>query len=115
MMKAVVLERPGVLSIQDFPVPRPGEYQVLCELLYGATCSGTDLHLIDNTFPWPVQYPGILGHESIGAWLRSGPRCERTRSATWSLASARPRRPAARSASCGAGGPSTASRATTRR
>ena len=73
-MKAVILEKPGVLSIADLPVPQPGEYQVLCELLYGATCSGTDLHLIDNTFPWPQKYPAILGHESIGRVVEVGPK-----------------------------------------
>ena len=71
-MKAVILEKPGVLNIVDLPVPQPGEYQVLCELLYGATCSGTDLHLIDNTFPWPQKYPAVLGHESIGRVVELG-------------------------------------------
>lgn len=73
-MKAVVLEKPGTLAIHDLPAPKPGEYEALCEMLYGATCSGTDLHLIDNTFPWPVQYPGILGHESVGRVIEVGPK-----------------------------------------
>jgi L-iditol 2-dehydrogenase len=71
-MKAVVLEKPGVLSIWEIEQPRPGDYEVLCELLYGATCSGTDLHLINNTFPWPQKYPILLGHETIGRVVEVG-------------------------------------------
>jgi L-iditol 2-dehydrogenase len=65
-MKAAVVEKPGVLVVRDVPVPEPGDYEALCHLLYGSTCSGTDSHLIDGTFAWPQPYPGILGHESIG-------------------------------------------------
>jgi threonine dehydrogenase-like Zn-dependent dehydrogenase len=73
-VKAVVVEKPGAITIRDIPAPKPGDYQVLCRLLYGATCSGTDLHLIDGTFPWPVNYPILLGHESIGRVVEVGPK-----------------------------------------
>jgi threonine dehydrogenase-like Zn-dependent dehydrogenase len=71
-MKAAVIESPGVLKIWDIPQPVPGEYDVLCENLYGATCTGTDTHLIRNTFPWGCNYPAILGHESIGRVVECG-------------------------------------------
>lgn len=67
-MKAAVIEEPGTLMIRDLPVPEPGEYGALCELLYGATCAGTDQHLILGHPPfcnW-IKLPAILGHESIG-------------------------------------------------
>jgi len=73
-MKAAVIERPGQLVVRDVPDPEIGEYDALCALLYGATCTGTDQHLIAGRFPWPVEYPTILGHESIGRVLRVGPR-----------------------------------------
>ena len=54
-------------------MPEVGEYDALCDLLYGATCTGTDQHLIAGRFPWPVQYPTILGLESVGIGGASGP------------------------------------------
>jgi L-iditol 2-dehydrogenase len=71
-MKAAIIERPGVLTVRDIPVPAMGEYDALCEILYGATCTGTDQHLIAGRFPWPVSYPTVLGHESIGRVVAVG-------------------------------------------
>lgn len=73
-MKAAIIESPGVLTVREVPAPEVGEYDALCEILYGATCSGTDLHLIHGRFPWPVDYPTVLGHESIGRIVRLGGR-----------------------------------------
>jgi D-arabinose 1-dehydrogenase-like Zn-dependent alcohol dehydrogenase len=75
-MKAAVVEKPGVLTVREVPKPRPGPYDALCELLYGATCTGTDLHLIDAVFPWPPAYPAILGHESVGRVVETGTKVE---------------------------------------
>jgi L-iditol 2-dehydrogenase len=71
-MKAALIESPGVLVVRDIPVPAVGEYDVLCRLLYGATCSGTDQHLIHNRVPWRVNYPTVLGHESVGRATQVG-------------------------------------------
>ena len=71
-MKAAIVERPDVLAVRDIPQPQAGDYDALCELLYGATCTGTDQHLIHGRFPWPVHYPTILGHESIGRVVAVG-------------------------------------------
>lgn len=73
-MKAAIVEKPGVLVVRDIPQPEVGEYDALCDLLYGATCSGTDLHLIDGSYPWPVAYPTVIGHESIGRVVKVGPK-----------------------------------------
>lgn len=73
-MKAAVIERPGVLAVWDIPQPEMGEYDALCELLYGATCSGTDRHLLHGRFPWGVSYPTVLGHESVGRVVAVGPK-----------------------------------------
>jgi len=73
-MKAAIVETPDQLVVRDVPRPAPGEYDALCQLLYGATCSGTDWHIIRGRFPFPVQYPTVLGHESIGRVVEVGPK-----------------------------------------
>ena len=70
--KAAVVEKPGVLAVREVPMPEPGEYGSLCKMLYGATCTGTDGHLIRGRIPWPVTYPTVLGHESIGQIISVG-------------------------------------------
>jgi len=70
--RAAIVEKPGTLVVRDVPLPQVGEYDALCRLLYGATCSGTDQHLIAGRFPWPVSYPTVLGHESIGQVIQVG-------------------------------------------
>ena len=72
LVRAAVIESPGVLHVRGVALPEMGEYDALCELLYGATCSGTDQHLIAGRFPWPVHYPTVLGHESIGRVVERG-------------------------------------------
>lgn len=71
-MKALVVEHPGRLAVWDIPEPPMGEYEVRCKMLYGATCTGTDLHVIDGQFAEPVQYPSVIGHESIGEVVEVG-------------------------------------------
>jgi L-iditol 2-dehydrogenase len=71
-MKAAIVQQPGTLIVSDIPQPQMGDYDALCEMLYGATCTGTDQHLIAGHFPWPVHYPTILGHESIGRVIGVG-------------------------------------------
>lgn len=71
-MKAAIVLEPGKLTVRDVAAPQIGDYDALCELLYGATCSGTDTHLIHGHFPWPIKYPTILGHESVGRVIKVG-------------------------------------------
>ena len=71
-MKAAVVEQPGVLVVKDLPPPQVGDYDALVQMLYGATCTGTDQHLIHGRFAWPIKYPTILGHESIGRVIELG-------------------------------------------
>ncbi len=73
-MKAAVVEGPSRLVVKDIPEPVPGDYQALCELLYGATCSGTDSHIIEGAFPWISPYPTVLGHERVGRVVQLGPK-----------------------------------------
>jgi L-iditol 2-dehydrogenase len=72
-MKAAVIEGPGRLVVRDVPLPPLGEYDALCRLLYGATCTGTDHHLLAGRAAWTtVRYPTVLGHESIGQVIEIG-------------------------------------------
>jgi len=74
-MQAAIIERPGALVVRQVHDPAIGDYDALCEILYGATCTGTDGHLIHGRFPWgPVLYPTVLGHESVGRVIALGPK-----------------------------------------
>lgn len=71
-MKALVVEKPGVLKVMDVAEPPMGDYEARCENLYGATCAGTDLSVIDGKFAWGNVYPSIIGHETIGRVVEVG-------------------------------------------
>ena len=78
-MKALVVEQPGKLAVWDVPEPPMGEYEARCKMLYGATCTGTDLHVIDGKFAEPVEYPSVIGHESIGEVVEVGKKVRNLR------------------------------------
>ena len=71
-MKAAVVEGPNQLVVRDIPEPTPGEYEALCEILYGSLCSGTDTHIVACDFPWLSPRPTVLGHESIARVVEVG-------------------------------------------
>lgn len=71
-MKAAVVTKGGKLGVWDIPIPQVGPYDVLCRMCYGATCAGTDIHLMDGLHPNPVTFPTILGHESVGRVVAVG-------------------------------------------
>jgi L-iditol 2-dehydrogenase len=71
-MKSAVIEKFGSIVVRDLPDPVPGDYDVLCEVLYGSTCTGTDLHILDGVFPGTAPLPTILGHESVGRVIAMG-------------------------------------------
>lgn len=72
-MKAAVVEGPNCLVVKEVAEPpAQNEYQAKCAILFGATCTGTDLHIISDTLPWEQPYPTIIGHESIGRVVELG-------------------------------------------
>ena len=71
-MLAAVTDGKGTLSIQELPMPAFGDYEALVKLRFGATCAGTDLGIIDGRHPFPLAYPAVLGHESVGEVLEIG-------------------------------------------
>ncbi len=78
-MRAAIVDGPGSLSVGDVPEPAVGNYESLCQLLYGATCTGTDSHIIAGKFPWISPLPTILGHESVGRVVAVGPKVRNLR------------------------------------
>lgn len=71
-MRAAVVAAPGQLEVREVPEPKIGPYEALCAQLFGATCTGTDSHLIHGRFPWNNAYPFVLGHESVGRVVEVG-------------------------------------------
>lgn len=78
-MKAAIVEKPNVIVVRDVAEPVMGDYDALCELLYGATCTGTDSHIIEGVFPFSSPFPTILGHESVGRVVKVGPKARNYR------------------------------------
>jgi len=71
-MKAAITDGKGNIWIEEISEPEINDYQCLCKILACATCSGTDQHIINGEFPYPLDYPGILGHESVGVVIKTG-------------------------------------------
>lgn len=66
-MRAAVFDGQGGIAVRE--VPRPvlgGDYDILCRLVWGTTCTGTDRHIQRGRFPYGSGYPTIAGHESVG-------------------------------------------------
>lgn len=63
VMPAAVYQRPGVVTVEERPVPRPGPGQVLVEVDHCGIC-GSDIHMFYEG--WGDQ-PGVVGgHEFSG-------------------------------------------------
>jgi len=73
-MKAAVIEADNVLTVRQIPEPEVGDYDALVDILYGATCTGTDLALIAGKLPFRSPLPTVLGHESVGRVVATGPK-----------------------------------------
>lgn len=69
-MRAVVIEKPGVVRVDDVPEPEAGPADVIVQVGACGLC-GTDIHIIDGEFP-PTTYPIIPGHEFGGEVIAVG-------------------------------------------
>lgn len=69
-MRAVVIEKPGVVRVTEVPEPEPGPHEVVVEVGACGIC-GTDIHIIDGEYP-PANFPLIPGHELGGTVVRVG-------------------------------------------
>ena len=74
-MPALVKAAPGEgLSLQDLPVPRVGDSDVLIRVLRTGIC-GTDVHIY-NWDEWAqrtIPVPMVVGHEFVGTIVEVGP------------------------------------------
>ena len=57
----IVITEPGVVVVEDAPMPEPGPGEALLKVLYGGIC-GSDLGTYRETFAY-VSYPRVPGHE----------------------------------------------------
>jgi propanol-preferring alcohol dehydrogenase len=72
-MRAAVVRGFGQpLSIEEWPVPRPGYGEVLVRITASGVCH-TDLHAADGDWPVKPSLPFIPGHEGIGRVVAAGP------------------------------------------
>ena len=65
MRAAVVRDFGRPLSIEEWPVPRPGPGEVLVRIAASGVCH-TDLHAADGDWPVKPAVPFIPGHEGVG-------------------------------------------------
>lgn len=71
-MRAVIVESPGKLVVKDISKQTIGDYEVLVKTEACSLCNATDMKLMEGRIPWQVEYPGILGHESVGTIIEVG-------------------------------------------
>lgn len=72
-MKAVAAEKNGIVRVVDIPIPHFNEYECLVRIRACGICNSTDLKIINNELgDCPIDYPTILGHESVGEIVSVG-------------------------------------------
>ena len=69
-MQALLLEKPGSLSLQEVEVPHPGPGEILIQVKAATTC-GTDLKAYMRGHP-QIPMPGVFGHEYSGVVAATG-------------------------------------------
>jgi alcohol dehydrogenase, propanol-preferring len=84
-MQAWLLNNPAPvesnpLSLQQLPVPAPGEHEVLVRVTACGICR-TDLHVVEGELP-PRKRPVIPGHQVVGVLERLGPGATRYKPGT---------------------------------
>jgi len=62
-MRAAVFERPGLISLQERPIPTCGPTDAIVRVTMTTIC-GTDVHILRGEYP--VAPGRIIGHEPVG-------------------------------------------------
>jgi alcohol dehydrogenase len=62
-MKALVFRGANRISLEEFPIPKPGPGEVVIRVTLTTIC-GTDLHILRGEYP--VEPGLIIGHEPVG-------------------------------------------------
>lgn len=73
-MKAYIVWEPGHAALGEAPRPHPGPFEALVRLELCVICNSTDHMIIEGSFPAPLRYPCVLGHESVGVVVEVGAR-----------------------------------------
>jgi len=73
-VRAIQIERPGVLRSVELPEPTPGPNQLLVRVHACGVCR-TDLHLLDGEVEIP-RSPIVPGHQIVGTVIGRGDRAE---------------------------------------
>jgi 3-hydroxyethyl bacteriochlorophyllide a dehydrogenase len=76
--RAVVLEKPEVLGLQELALDPMGEHDLLIDIEYSGVSTGTEKLLWSGrmpTFPG-MGYPLVPGYESVGVVVDAGPAAE---------------------------------------
>jgi D-arabinitol dehydrogenase (NADP+) len=68
-VRAAVIRGPNRIAIEDVPRPRPRPTEAVVRVSACGVC-GTDVHILSGEFP--VAYPCIPGHESVGIVAEAG-------------------------------------------
>lgn len=79
MVRAAVMQGPGRIAIEEFPLPDPEPGAVLMRVVLSGIC-GTDKHTFrGETSQYPgtahareISYPLICGHENVGVVVATG-------------------------------------------
>ena len=81
--QAAVLVRPREIRLEEVPVPRPGEREVLVEVRSVGVC-GSDIHYYEEgrIGDFVVRAPLVLGHEAAGVVVEPGPGARRLQPGT---------------------------------
>lgn len=75
-MKAVVLQEPRRLTVEELPVPEIGPHEIVLKVGACAMC-GSDLEAYWGIHPSVKHYPIVLGHEFSGTVVSAGPKVRR--------------------------------------
>lgn len=70
-MRQAIMTEPGIIKIQDAPVPSPGPGEVLVRVRCIGVC-GSDIHVYHGRHPF-TSYPVVQGHEFSGVVEAVGP------------------------------------------
>ena len=74
MMKTLIVDENGALSVKEIPKPHCGDNQALVKMISCGICNGTDAKLIHRKFKGVElsEYPLMLGHEGVGRVVETG-------------------------------------------
>lgn len=82
-MKAVATDGCGRLWLAETPMPSTGPYDCLVRTRHCLFCSSTDRHIIEGSFDFDLNYPVILGHESVGQIIACGDKVRHFQEGDW--------------------------------